>query len=136
MDEAAKAFEGEPEWIIDQMLKRKREEVVKQWEERESRLERIRAKERLMEGRGSKRRRVDDASTKHSTSNEQDEDQWLLQDGAEGEDGDGGEASSFSKETRSLMEKLGMGALKQEEQDEPVAEDIKVRNRRYSTALV
>ncbi|KAI0121734.1 helicase C-terminal domain-containing protein [Xylariales sp. AK1849] len=127
VDETTKMFGGEPYWIIDQMLKRKREEVVAQWEEQESRLQRIRAREKQLEGRGSKRRRVDDPASKTGISLVQDEENWLLDD-REGEDErQATEASSFSKETKNLMEKLGMGTLQtQEHEEEPVHEQIKI----------
>ncbi len=120
MAEAAKEFKDEPDWIVNQMLRRKREELLKQWEEREARLARIRAKEKLLEQRGPKRRRVDDGSQKNRGQNTDDDaadddDEWLLAErDAAGITGDGSEPS-FSKETRSLMEKLGMGSLRQGE---------------------
>ncbi|KAK9776200.1 putative ATP-dependent DNA helicase CHL1 [Seiridium cardinale] len=127
VNNVATTIKDEPDWIVEQMLKRKREEVVQHWEEREARLKHIRAKEKLLEGRGSKRRRIDHPATKPGSSSEQDEDEWLLND-REGQDiQPDGETSSFSKETRNLMEKLGMGSLKQqEEEDDRVEEPVKI----------
>ncbi|ETS85933.1 hypothetical protein PFICI_03958 [Pestalotiopsis fici W106-1] len=124
--DAADAFQDEPDWIIEQMLKRKREEVVRRWEEREAKLQRIRAKEKLMEGRGSKRRRVDDPGPKSDPSGASEEDEWLLDERNEQEAQQPSETSSFSKETRNLMEKLGMGSLKKEDDDDQIDEPIKI----------
>lgn len=124
--EVVSAFEDEPDWIIEQMLKRKREEVIRKWEEREARLERLRAKERSMEDRASKRRRFDGPGAAAHSSAAEDDDEWLLQDNeTDGDQGDG--PSGFSKETRALMEKLGMGPLtSQENETESIQEPIKV----------
>ncbi|KAI0155999.1 helicase C-terminal domain-containing protein [Pestalotiopsis sp. NC0098] len=124
--DAADAFRDEPDWIIEQMLKRKREEVVQRWEERETKLQQIRAKEKLMEGRGSKRRRVDDSGTKSGASAGADEDEWLLDEREDQDAQQASETSSFSKETRNLMEKLGMGSLKKEKEEDRVEEPIKI----------
>lgn len=126
VNDAADAFRDEPDWIIEQMLKRKREEVVQRWEERETRLQRIRAKEKLMEGRGSKRRRVDDSGTKSGASAGTDEDEWLLDEREDQDTQQASETSAFSKEARNLMEKLGMGSLKKEEEEDRIEEPIKV----------
>ncbi|CAJ2508484.1 Uu.00g135100.m01.CDS01 [Anthostomella pinea] len=121
--DAAKAFKDEPDWIVEQMLKRKREELVKQWENREARLKDIRDKERLLEGRGSKRRRIETrgdgkAGNVSEDNDDDDDDQWLL--GlADDEDTLGQDASSsLSRESKELMKKLGLGPLRKEEEDE------------------
>ncbi|KAI0836229.1 DNA repair helicase [Hypoxylon sp. FL0890] len=117
--EAAEAFKDEPDWIINQMLKRKREEVLKQWEEREARLKKIRAKEKQLEERGSKRRRLENGSIRKNVKTDDDEEEWLL-DGFQDEDASQGNdnPSNFSKETRTLMGKLGMGTLQAKEEEE------------------
>ncbi|KAI1135525.1 DNA repair helicase [Hypoxylon sp. FL0543] len=116
---AAEEFKDEPDWIINQMLKRKREEILKQWEEREERLRKIRAKEKELEKRGSKRRRLeDDSPTKHGKP-DNDEDEWLLDEAQDDETPQGDDnPSGFSKETRNLMGKLGMGILHAKEEEE------------------
>ncbi|KAH8199770.1 hypothetical protein TruAng_006051 [Truncatella angustata] len=127
VEDTARAFKDEPDWIIEQMLKRKREQVVQQWEEREARLKRIRTKERSLEARGSKRRRVDDSNSKHNPSNDKDDTEWLLIDREDPGMQQDGEAQSFSKETRTLMEKLGMGQLKQDgDEEDRIEEPLKI----------
>lgn len=131
--DAAKEFKDEPDWIVNQMLRRKREELLKKWEEKEARLARIRAKEKMLEQRGAKRRRVDDGSQRNRTqgSEEDDDDEWLLadRDAADGAAGDG-LTPSYSKETRTLMEKLGMGSIQKEEDDDNLDDnEVKVRYR-------
>ena len=128
VSDAAAEFRDEPDWVVDQMLKRKREELLKGWEEREARLARLRAKEKMLEQRGAKRRRVDDGPQRSRPQSTEDDDEWLLADRET--DGVGGEDSStpsFSRETRTLMEKLGMGSLKKEDDgDKPEEDEIKV----------
>ncbi|KAI0010734.1 DNA repair helicase [Xylariaceae sp. FL0662B] len=124
--DAAKDFKDEPEWIVNQMLKKKREEILKQWEERETRLKRMRAKEKALEERGTKRRRLDDDSVTKGGIASQDDDEWLLD---EQQDGDVSQdnPSSYSNETRSLMEKLGMGSLQTKEDEEDIGEsEVKI----------
>ncbi|OTB02403.1 hypothetical protein M426DRAFT_197331 [Hypoxylon sp. CI-4A] len=127
--EAAQEFKDEPEWIVNQMLKRKRDEIVKQWEERELRLKKIRAKEKLMEDRGAKRRRLDDGTLRKSDKAADDEDEWLL-DADQEDDADqaADNPSGYSKETRSLMEKLGLGTThsKEEEEEDLGENEIKI----------
>ncbi|ROW02431.1 hypothetical protein VMCG_06014 [Cytospora schulzeri] len=109
-----KLTDNEPEWIIEQMLRRKRNELVTKWEEREARLEKIRQREKRMEERGSKRRRLDgpNLSSKRKGEDEQ-EAEFLLDDWDE----DNGAKASYdqdplaglSKETRALLQNVGMG---------------------------
>ncbi|KAI2779420.1 DNA repair helicase [Daldinia loculata] len=128
--EAAQEFKDEPDWIVDQMLKRKRDEILKKWEEREARLRKIRAKEKMIEERGSKRRRLEDGNARKGkkTGNDDDDDEWLLDEGQD-EDAsqDNDNPSGFSKETRDLMNKLGLGSLQTQEESEEMGEnEIKI----------
>lgn len=118
-------FTDEPDWIVQQMLKRKREELTSAWTERETRLESIRAREKAVEARGAKRRKVHD-DTHGDFPEESEDDQWLLAD-TSADSQDDAASSGFSKETQALMAKLGMGPLKPQ-QDEEVedANEIKV----------
>ncbi|XDG04773.1 hypothetical protein ABKA04_004388 [Annulohypoxylon sp. FPYF3050] len=126
--EAAEEFKDEPEWIVNQMLKRKREEMLKQWEEREARLKKIRAKEKQLEERGAKRRRLEDGDVRKSNKTADNEDEWLLD---EGQDDDASPSDDnplgYSKETRELMGKLGMGTLQVKEEEEDLgADEVKI----------
>ncbi|KAI1371603.1 DNA repair helicase [Hypoxylon crocopeplum] len=126
--EAAKEFKDEPDWIVNQMLKRKREDILKQWEEREARLKKIRAKEKSMEERGAKRRRLDDGTVRKSDKKADDDDEWLLdreqdEDISQGADN----PSGYSKETRNLMERLGLGSLQSKEEEQGIGEtEVKI----------
>lgn len=130
-----KEAEGEPDWIIEQMLRRKRNELVAKWEEREARLEAIRRKEKATEERGSKRRRIDRSEiTARSKTEDEGEAAFLIDDWEEG-DGVGAARSSeekdaldgLSKETKALLQKIGMGAAQKiEAEAETVDEEIKV----------
>jgi len=125
LESAVSGFTDEPDWIVQQMLKRRREELTSAWTEREARLESIRAREKAIEARGAKRRKVHDDT--HGDFPEQSEDdQWLLADtSADSQDDDAG--SGFSKETQALMAKLGMGPLKpQRDEDVPGTDEIKI----------
>ncbi|RYP91878.1 hypothetical protein DL770_002000 [Monosporascus sp. CRB-9-2] len=126
--DAAKDFKDEPDWIVDQMLRRKREELLKKWEEREARLARIRAKEKMLEQRSAKRRKIDNGTPAKRAQDAEDEDEWLLtgRDAADATDGDDS-TPSFSKETKTLMEKLGMGILQKKDDDEELDDgEIKI----------
>jgi len=127
-------MEGEPEWMIETALRRKREELARKWEEREAQLERIRARERLAEekGRGAKRQRVGDGEfpSRRGKAREADEEAEFLIDDWEGGDSDiapGDPLGMLSKETRELMAKVGLGGAKRLEEEEGEVEDeIKV----------
>ncbi|KAH9890810.1 DNA repair helicase [Xylariomycetidae sp. FL2044] len=120
-------FKDEPDWIIDQMLKRRRDELLKQWEERESRLATIRNMEKSLEERGAKRRRIDEGRPKKNVNTSQDDDEWLLgQDGANNAPDEGLAGPAFSKETKTLMEKLGMGGLQAQEEGEAMDDEVKI----------
>lgn len=126
-----KVAEGEPSWIIDQMLQRKRKELLASWEEREARLEKIRQREKRSEERGSKRRRLDGPESSRRGKDEEEEAEFLLEDWSGGDDpaSDGQDPlSSLSKETRALLQKVGMGIAETSRLEEETPEDeIKVR---------
>ncbi|KAH6844784.1 helicase C-terminal domain-containing protein [Chaetomium sp. MPI-CAGE-AT-0009] len=73
-DATAAAMRGEPEWMVEAALRRKREELGRRWEERERALQRVRAREREMEerrvgeggGGGAGRKRIYYTSRTHS----------------------------------------------------------------------
>ncbi|POS72055.1 hypothetical protein DHEL01_v209554 [Diaporthe helianthi] len=133
-----KDAEGEPDWIIEQMLRRKRNELVAKWEDREARLEAVRRKEKATEGRANKRRRVDRPTipTK-SQGKDEEEDEFLINDWEES-GGAGATRSSddkdgfdgLSKETKALLQKIGMGEAKKAEaaceDGETTDEEIKI----------
>ncbi|KAK7931039.1 helicase C-terminal domain-containing protein [Apiospora marii] len=125
VEDAAKQFKDEPDWVVDMMLKRKKDEVIKKWEEREARLEAVRAREKAMEIRTTKRRRLNDQATDPDGDHEPDEDEWLLderdEDGAQG-----GESSNYSKDTRALMEKLGMMPKRDAEEEDGADQELKI----------
>jgi len=81
---AAQSFKDEPDWVVEQLLKRKRAEIANLWEEREQTFKNIRAKEAMMEERGRKKRRFEDGDTskrgKHPDADEDDDEEWLLED--------------------------------------------------------
>lgn len=85
---------------------------------REERLAKIRAMERAMEERGSKRRRLGEPmlTGKKTLDGEA---EFLLDDWSGGDDvSQDDPLSLFSKETRALMEKVGMGNLGELAEDE------------------
>lgn len=81
-----------------------------------------------MEERGTKRRKLDDGGARRSDRTADDDDEWLL-DG--GQDDDTSQSddnpSGLSKETRSLMEKLGLGGLKANEGENEEEGDNEVK---------
>lgn len=126
---AREGMEGEPDWMIESTLRRKREELARRWEEREARLDRIREKERSMEKRGPKRRRIEEPAlrTKGAAKDQDEEAEFLLDDwnqNGEVENNDG--ASLFSSETRALMEKVGLSVRKKDHEEEDNDDELKV----------
>lgn len=125
-----KLAESEPPWIIEQMLQRKRKELIAKWEEREARLEKVRQRERRTEERGAKRRRLEGPEGRARKLEEDEEAEFLLDD----TDGDGVAASNeddplsgLSKETRALLEKVGMGPAEAKRlEEEGMDDEIKV----------
>lgn len=119
-------LKDEPDWILEQTLRRKREELSKRWEEREERLRKLREKERELEKRGAKRRRLE--GTAKPSKEEVDEDEWLL--GAGDDEGDGStQGSGLSKETRDMMTRLGIlhsSSLLRVQPEEAPPDEIKV----------
>lgn len=76
---AADSFKNEPEWVVEQLLKRKRAEIVDLWEERESNLREIRAKEARLEEREKKRQRYNEKTSGKDTEKlDSDDEEWLL----------------------------------------------------------
>lgn len=121
----SKQAEGEPDWIIEQMLQRKRKDLVVRWEEREARLEKIRQREKRMEERGNKRRRLEGPASKSRPKEEEEDAEFLLDDWSEGGDvaaaDDLDPFAGLSKETRALLQKVDMGSSigKETEEDTP-----------------
>ncbi|KAJ3579672.1 hypothetical protein NPX13_g893 [Xylaria arbuscula] len=86
IDTAASRFKDEPDWVVEQLLKRKRAEIVDLWEEREATMRDIRAREALMEQREKKRRKYDEGAVSREVRDKDDiDEEWLL-DEEEGED--------------------------------------------------
>lgn len=137
-----KEAEGEPDWIIEQMLKRKEKELRRKWEEREARLEVVRRQEKRSEERSSKRRRVEDASARRADKGreEDEEAEFLLDEWDEnGNGGDDGNASDplagLSKETRALLQNVGVGGLGPDAaEEEPPEDEIKVSANQFITS--
>jgi hypothetical protein len=131
---------GEPDWMIEAALRRKRQELARLWEEREAALRKAREKERQEEekaamglhGRSVKRARVDDGEYGKRKKGEIDEErEFLVGDWADGTvTGDG--LAGLSKETRELMAKVGLGGAQGKEGEEDcslIEEEVKVRDR-------
>ncbi|KAJ0337864.1 hypothetical protein COL922a_006276 [Colletotrichum nupharicola] len=122
-------FRDEPDWIVEQMLRRKREELARNWEEREKKLEQIRLKEEVLEIRSAKRRRFDEGASKSKARNDADaDDEWLLDEADESGVADDGDAmSGLSKETKDILSRFGLGNLKAEQEEDKVEDGVKVR---------
>lgn len=119
--------EDEPEWIVEQLLKSKRAELVRRWEEREKRLEELRLREKRMEERVRKRRRVEERTVQDV---EDEEEEFLLQDLEERGERSEDPLSGLSKESREILTKAGLGSWKSRdaaEEDDLFEEGVKVR---------
>ncbi|PHH92507.1 hypothetical protein CDD83_7144 [Cordyceps sp. RAO-2017] len=124
---AGEAYKDEPPWLIEQLLRRKREELVRRWEEREKRLEDVRLKEMALEERSRKRQRKDNFSVSKPKSAEDDEAEWLLDDEETRGPGSSDALSGLSKESREVLERIGLGGpKKREDEEEILQEEIKI----------
>ncbi|KAK1593517.1 DNA repair helicase [Colletotrichum navitas] len=120
-------FKDEPGWIVEQMLRRKREELARTWEEREKKLEQIRQKEKAVEARSAKRRRFDEGpSGPKLRGADQDDDEWLLDEADASGPTDGDAMSGLSKETKDILTRFGLGSLKAEQEEDRIADGIKI----------
>jgi chromosome transmission fidelity protein 1 len=127
LQEAGEAYKDEPSWVVEQLLSRKRGELLRQWEDREKRLASFRLKEKVQEERGRKRRRVEDISTAIETTADEDA-EWLLD--SDDHDVQQEDAlSGLSKESREILEKIGLGSRMRQTagEEEIIEEKIKVR---------
>lgn len=126
LQEAVVGLKDEPAWMIDQVLRSKREELVRKWEDREKRLEAVRLKEKAFEQRVRKRRRLDGPDAR--TVDDEDA-EWLLDDAGDAASQD--PLSGLSKESREILTKIGLGGYKgpdASEEEELLEESIKVRS--------
>lgn len=117
--------------MIDQLLRRKKQELVQTWEDREKRLENARLKEKVREERVRKKRRFEAAVASREVG-EDDGEKWMLDDW-DGEEGITSQAkdalSGLSKESRDVLERMGLGGPKQQnEESDALEEEIKVRS--------
>lgn len=122
----ADAYKDEPSWIVENLLRRKREDLVTRWEDREKRLETLRLKERALEERGRKRRRIEETYSSGTRAIDEDA-EWLLDDLDTRDDGPKDALSGLSKESRDVLTRMGLGAPQKQDEDEDVFEEqIKV----------
>ncbi|KAF6822124.1 DNA repair helicase [Colletotrichum musicola] len=119
-------FKDEPDWIVEQMLRRKREDLARTWQEREKKLEQIRQKEKALEVRSAKRRRFDDGPSKSKARDIDEDDQWLLDEADDSTAADGDAMSGLSKETKDILTRFGLGSLKPEQEEDKVEDGVKI----------
>ncbi|CEJ82969.1 Putative ATP-dependent RNA helicase chl-1 [[Torrubiella] hemipterigena] len=128
LQEARSEFKDEPDWLIDQLLRRKQDELLKRWEDREKRLEMLRQKEKISEDRAKKRRRIETHSASLQSEDEIDA-EFLLEDWeTRGAPSSNDPLSGLSKESRAVLERMGLGSRKgnKEEENENLDEEIKI----------
>lgn len=138
---------GEPDWMVESVLKRKREELSRKWEEREKRMAEIRRREKEAEERaalkvrGGKRMRLTDkdgddegvsGKGRKNKGEEDEEKEFLIGGWGNSGDGDVGEDDplyGISKETREFLERTGLVVGKgrgEQEEDREDEDEIKV----------
>ncbi|OAA73713.1 DNA helicase (DNA repair), Rad3 type [Cordyceps fumosorosea ARSEF 2679] len=130
LEEAKSSFKDEPDWMVDQLLRRKREELVRTWEDREKRLEDARLKEKAREERVRKKRKFEAVVAARKAGEEDDGEEWMLDDW----DGETVTASApkdalsgLSKESRDVLERMGLGGPEQQNDDgDALKEEIKI----------
>ncbi|KAM0427939.1 hypothetical protein ACHAPT_007399 [Fusarium lateritium] len=123
IQESAEAYKDEPPWLVEQLLRRKREELVGRWEEREKRLEALRLKEKALEERARKRRRIEDSETFHRSRVEDEDAEWLLDDPGDHDNGPQDALSGLSKESRDVLASIGLGGPRKHDEDEDLMEE-------------
>ncbi|CZR57626.1 related to ATP-dependent RNA helicase CHL1 [Phialocephala subalpina] len=121
----------EPAWVVEQAKARKRREMLRQREDVEARLARIRAKEKaqrdkyLKGDQGVKRRKVD-----IDRGDEEGEEQFVLEDYESDQEQNGSKERKlggvFSAATLELMAKIGMGPVAPKEEEDEVEDEIKI----------
>ncbi|PHH78376.1 hypothetical protein CDD80_6999 [Ophiocordyceps camponoti-rufipedis] len=122
------ACKDEPSWLVEQLLRRKREELAQRWEEREKRLEAARQTEKAAEERSRKRQRREEIPRSRLDAQE-DDTEWLIENRESASGVDCGDAlSGLSKESRQVLENFGLGGPKntREQQEEMPGEEIKI----------
>ncbi|KAI1266953.1 DNA repair helicase [Xylariaceae sp. FL1019] len=117
IENAAGSFQNEPDWVREQLLKRKHAELVDRWEEREAKLREIRAKEKVLEGRGVKRRKVQESKKDNAAA--VDEDEWLLD--------ELDELDASSKEKSEVIRKLEMGPFHDHHETDSSNDDHEIK---------
>ncbi|KAH7369668.1 helicase C-terminal domain-containing protein [Rhexocercosporidium sp. MPI-PUGE-AT-0058] len=135
-DHKAKAFEeglnwsndsDEPEWVIEQAKARRRRELLRNREDMEARLAKIRAKEKAqrdkyLKGEQSVKRRKVAVGI-----DEDDEEQFVLDDYESDREQNGPSSSSgLSAKTLELMSRIGMGPAALTEENEEEEDEIKI----------
>ncbi|KAK7409112.1 ATP-dependent DNA helicase chl1 [Neonectria punicea] len=118
---SAEAYKDEPSWIVEQLLRRKREDLVQRWEDREKRLEALRSKEKALEERGRKRRRIEDTAMSSRVIDEDAE--WLLNGPDDRDSGPQDALSGLSKESRDVLASIGLGGPRTQDQDDDLPEE-------------
>lgn len=130
LDSLGPGLEDEPAWIVEQTLQRRRDDLTRQWEEREKKLESIRLKEQTEEIRSAKRRRVNQGRQSSSAKQaDEDEDEWLLDEPDDSGAPDDDALSGLNKQTRDILLRFGLGSFKSDDQDDAALDDgVKVRH--------
>ena len=127
VDRTDAQYADEPDWLVEQMLKQKRNELAGRWQRREERLRVARQKEKAAEKaaeRGVKRRRVEATGADGAAGAD---DEFLLDDDASARDDD--RLSWFSADTRARLQKAGLtskGTLDDDDEDEDVGDDMTI----------
>ncbi|KAM4055814.1 helicase [Hirsutella rhossiliensis] len=123
LEDAGAAYKDEPPWLIEQLLRRKREDLAQRWEEREKRLEAIRHREKSLEERSRKRQRRDNPPAGASKPVVDEDAEWLLDDWESREADSQDALSGLSKESRAVLEQLGLGGPKKHQDEEDMMEE-------------
>ncbi|EHK97761.1 putative ATP-dependent RNA helicase CHL1 [Glarea lozoyensis 74030] len=127
---------NEPEWVIEQTKARKRREMLRGREEMETRLAKIRAKEKAQktkylkgdqEFKRRKTERVDD---------QDDEEQFVLDDYDSDTEVSQNRSGFYSAATLELMEKMGMGPSALKPLEEEAEDEIKMMRYKLRTSNI
>ncbi|KAK4225677.1 ATP-dependent RNA helicase chl1, partial [Podospora fimiseda] len=123
LNEVGKEMQGEPEWMVEVALKRRREELGRRWEEREEKLRRLREREKELEGKGRERERKRVRVYYGEKGDEFDEEERYLVGEWEGKEEDEGGDGGMSRETRMMLARVGLGNWMGKEEEEEGGEE-------------
>jgi chromosome transmission fidelity protein 1 len=117
---------NEPDWVVEQAKARKRREMLRGREEMETRLAKIRAKEKAQKVKYMKGDQEFKRRKTEKVDEQDDEEQFILDDYDSDTELGKDRSGFYSAATLELMEKMGMGPSSLKPLEEEAEDEIKV----------